>query len=408
MSSIANRELSAFASLEASVEPVAEVDAAHRHFLVVDDDPADQMLCRILLQQVDAERHIHCVPSGAEAVSYISAEKVDCVLLDYHLLDGQADTYIERIKAVSPWVPIIMLSGTGSEAKAALALRLGAADYLVKGRVTAQALQRSITTAIIKAELSRSLDMERRGLISANKELRKQRREIQSFYHTVSHELKTPITAIREFASLVNDGILGEVNEDQKDALDTTISCCDRLTRLVHDLFDAARIETGKLELHRSSVDMHELVEREVMIMQSQARERRISLVYAHDASVPVVDADPSRISQVVCNLISNAIKYTDIEGKVTVSVAYDASLESVKVQVCDNGFGISAEHAEFIFDRLYQCNDNDAREYSSQNGMGIGLYLCHQIVSLHSGEISVESKMGEGSTFVFSLPVAA
>jgi len=394
--------------MDASDDPVAEVDTANQHFLVVDDDPADQMLCSILLQQVNPARQIHCVPSGVEAIAYIAVQDVDCVLLDYHLLDGQADAYIERIQAVNPWVPIIMLSGAGSEAKAALALRLGAADYLVKDRVTAQALQRSIVNAMTKAELSRSLDAERRELITANKELRKQRREIQSFYHTVSHELKTPITAIREFASLVNDGILGDVNEDQKDALDTSISCCDRLTRLVHDLFDAARIETGKLELHRSSVDIHDLVEREVKIMQSQARERRISLVYVHDTSAPVVDADPSRISQVVCNLISNAIKYTDIEGKVTVSVAYDASLGNVKVQVSDNGYGISAEHAEFIFDRLYQCETDDVEEGASQNGMGIGLYLCHQIVSLHGGEISVVSKKDEGSTFVFSLPVTA
>ena len=385
-----------------------QVERLGLHFMVVDDDPADQTLCELLLKQSDDTRTVHCEPSGTDALAYLATSAVDCILLDYHLLDGQADMYIEQFAAASPWTPIIMLSGAGSESKAARALRLGAADYLTKDRVTAQALQRSILNAITKADLSRSLHAERNDLISANKELLKQRREIQSFYHTVSHELKTPITAVREFCSLVADEVLGSVSTAQKEALETSIGCCDRLTRLVNDLFDAARIETGKLELHKADVSLQELVAREVKIMEAQADERQISLVFAHDTGAPMVHVDPSRISQVMCNLISNAIKYTDFGGKIKVSVAYESPTDTIRVRVVDNGFGISSEHAEFIFDRLYQCSQIDETDVSSQNGMGIGLYLCHQIIHLHGGEISVESVMGEGSTFEFYLPVGS
>ena len=376
------------------------------HFLIVDDDPADQLLCKLMLQEHSDRRVVHCVQSGAEALEYIAKNSLDCIFLDYHLLDGRADTYIEQFAALSPWTPIIVLSGAGNEDKAALALRLGAADYLTKGRVTAHVLERSLVDAIAKLDLERTLDAERNHLIAANEELRSQRREIQSFYHTVSHELKSPITAAREFGSLFAEGVLGEVNEAQKEALNTSIASCDRLANMVDDLFDAARIETGKLELFSETTDLNNLLAGDVESMRQRAVERRISLIFDHDSQAPLVKVDPVRVSQVVRNLIANAIKYTDHGGRIRVSIAFDEPDNIVKVRVVDNGFGIASKHAEFIFDRLYQCSQVDETDVSSQNGMGIGLYLCKQIIHLHGGEISVDSVLGEGSTFEFYLPV--
>lgn len=386
-----------------SASALNSIDQCVMRILIIDDDPADSKLCELNIKKVDAGRSVQCVSTGAAALQCLAEETFDCILLDYHLADGSADTYIQQIVATHPWTPIIMLSGAGDERKAARAMRLGAADYLTKDRITAQALNRSIINAITKWGLSRSLHIERRELLAANRELHKQRREIQSFYHTVSHELKTPITAIREFSSLVADEVLGEINPEQKDAMQTSMTCCDRLTRLVHDLFDAARIETGKLELHVETIDLNDLIAREIRIMQSKAAERNITLVSAQDVSLPAVELDPSRISQVLCNLVSNAIKYTDHGGKVSVSVGQDAG--HCVVKIIDNGFGIASEHAEFIFDRLYQCDRQDGIETSSDNGMGIGLYLSKKIIELHDGDINVVSRLGSGSTFTFRLP---
>ena len=371
--------------------------------LIVDDEPAEQRIVAAKLQATDATRKLISVSSEPEALAVLGSTPVDCVLLDYQLSGKKSEGLIEHIRSNFSFLPVISMSGAGSEDKAVSVLRMGAADYLPKGKASRRALDRAVTNAIAKFQLARELDQEKQQLIAANEVLMRQQREIQSFYHTVSHELKTPITAIREFNALLLDGILGEINEEQRDAVETSIGCCDRLNRLVNDLFDTARLETGKLQLHKKAVCLNSIIKQEMLIMRPLAEHKSISLEVTEWPADTSLKLDAARIGQVLCNLINNAIKYTPAKGKI--EVRGNTADGYITVEVEDNGYGISEEHAEFVFERMYQCNTELTGEPSSQSGMGIGLFLCQQIIELHGGQLTFQSERGVGSTFSFTLP---
>ncbi len=375
--------------------------------LIVDADEGDRERFCEALRNVSPDIVI-VVCGNLETASYLfETHNFSCVLLDYHLLGGVARGHILEYQqaANDPHLPVIIVSSYGSESKAASAMRHGAADYLVKDNVTEHSLRRAIRNSVSKAQLHRSLDRERQSLELLNTDLLQKNREVQSFYHTVSHELKTPLTAIREYCSLVHDGILGETNPDQLDAMSTALDCCDRLTRLVNDLFDAARVETGKFELNAEPTEIVALLKSEHEVLNVLAKQSGIELVLDVDANLPLCEIDGARVRQVVSNLVRNAIKFTASGGEISMSARPSETQGMLQVCITDNGYGIASEHAEHIFDRLYQC---DPIGETSQNGMGIGLYLCSQIVHQHNGTIDVESELGEGSAFTFTLPTVA
>ena len=394
-------------NLDTLLPPLVNLDGEPLTVLIVDDDEADRERLSDVLRQIQSDVRVIVCGSTNLARSMIHEQVVDCVLLDFHLVDGVPRGHIQALKiaAHDSHLPVVVMSSYGSEAKATNAMRNGAADYLAKNKVTPGELRRAIQNSISKADLSRTLDTERQNLQLAIDDLRRKNREVQSFYHTVSHELKTPITAIREFCSLVHDEVLGEITQGQLDAMQTSLGCCDRLTLLVNDLFDAARVETGKLELVAQSTDMVELLANEIAIQRPWAREHQLELELHIESPLPAAMVDGMRVRQVLANLMRNAVKFTEAGGRIDVSARYLKAEGCLEIQVQDNGYGISSEHAEFIFDRLYQC---DPQGQDSQNGMGIGLYLCSQIVHQHKGTISVDSVLGEGSVFTFTLPISA
>lgn len=398
-------EALADSGIDVAESDLPSLDEQSLTVLLVDDDEAEREQFSDLLRQIDGVVHVITCGTTDAARTIVHEQFVDCVLLDFHVVRGEARGHIRALKAAAQddHLPVVVMSSYGCEAKATNAMRNGAADYLVKNKVTPGALRRAIQNSKSKAELSRSLDAERQNLELVIRDLRRKNREVQSFYHTVSHELKTPITAIREFCSLVHDEVLGEVTEGQLDAMQTSLGCCDRLTLLVNDLFDAARVETGKLVLVVQPTDMVELLTNEISIQRPWAREHQLSLELNIETPLPECMVDGMRVRQVLANLMRNAVKFTEVGGSIEVSASYLKTDQCLEVKVQDNGYGISSEHAEFIFDRLYQC---EPQGQASQNGMGIGLYLCSQIVHQHNGQISVDAVLGEGSVFTFTLPV--
>jgi len=244
--------------------------------LVFDDQPDDRSTVRNKLTSAHSNRSVISVGTAEEALHCLESEPVDCIVLDYDLASENPEAFLASTVLKHPYIPVVVISGTGSEKRVASVLKIGAADYLAKNNVSEQAISRAMLNAISKFRLKKSLDRERQQLVEANVTLVRQQREIQSFYHTVSHELKTPITAIREFNALILEGILGETNESQKEALATSIGCCDRLNRLVNDLFDTARLETGKLQLNKETLDLNRLVKKELSIMAPGADHKSI------------------------------------------------------------------------------------------------------------------------------------
>lgn len=239
-----------------------------------------------------------------------------------------------------------------------------------------------------------------------NSDLRRKSEEVQNFYHTLSHELKTPLTSAREFVSIVMDGLAGKLNPTQHEYLGIALESCNQLRVCINDLLDATRLETGKLSIDLKPASLGAAVQRVVTALSPAARGKNINLDFEEEPHLPAVHFDESRIAQVVTNLLNNALKFTPPGGSIIarVSQAPEQS-DMLEVSINDSGRGILREQQERIFDRLYQVKSGDA---STEQGIGLGLYICRELVRLHGGDISVESEVGVGSTFTFTLPKQA
>ncbi len=235
-----------------------------------------------------------------------------------------------------------------------------------------------------------------------NRDLRAKNLEIQNFYHTLSHELKTPLTAAREFVAIVRDGLGGAVTPQQREYLGIALDSCNQLRVCLNDLLDATRLETGKLSLELRPASPAALAQRAVTTLQSAARAVGLTLTCAAAADLPDVMLDEHRITQVLNNLIGNALKFTPPGGRVEVQLAALSPAE-VEFAVTDNGRGIPVDQIEQVFDRLHQVKAGDA---ATGQGIGLGLYICRELVRLHGGDIRVSSEPGAGSAFRFTLPV--
>jgi PAS domain S-box-containing protein len=233
--------------------------------------------------------------------------------------------------------------------------------------------------------------------ITEAKEIDRMKSELIS---NVSHELRTPLTTIKEGISLVVDGSLGRINADQKAALAIAKQDIDRLARLINDLLDISKIEAGRMELKKTSVGITSLAEEVLFSFQNQAGKKHIQLKTSLQRTLPSLYIDPDKIRQVLANLISNSIKFTPENGSITVGVKDKGN--EVEISVADTGVGISPDNIARLFDRFSQFN----RVYGpGERGTGLGLAISKEIVEMHGGRISVESEVGKGSTFTFSVP---
>ena len=249
---------------------------------------------------------------------------------------------------------------------------------------------------LVKAAVQAELKKTNEDLVSKNK-------EIQNFYHTLSHELKTPLTSAREFISIVMDGIAGPLNPKQFEYLGVAKESCNQLRACINDLIDATRIETGKMHLDIKQTALPPLLHKISLAMSQSAEAKRIQIIEKFATELPEIPLDQHRIIQVVTNLLNNAIKYTQQGGVIGLEACeLQTRPEVVRISVADNGCGIPKEEQEHIFDHLYQIKAGDA---ATEQGIGLGLFLCRELVELHGGTISVESEPGKGSTFSFVLP---
>ncbi len=222
------------------------------------------------------------------------------------------------------------------------------------------------------------------------------------FVSSVSHELRTPMTSIKGYIDLLYSGMAGPVSEEQKRFLEVVRSNADRLTLLLNDLLDISRIETGRLKLSIESVDPREVIALVMGNHQPEATKRQQVLVNAVQEPLPLVRADPDRMTQILTNLVSNAIYYTPAEGTITIGAEVVDGAVSIHVQ--DTGIGIREEDQAKLFTRFFRA---DTPLVQARSGTGLGLAIVKSIIELHDGEIWFESTYGQGSTFSFTLPLA-
>ncbi len=214
------------------------------------------------------------------------------------------------------------------------------------------------------------------------------------------HELRTPLTAILAYADMLQDP---PSEEHRMRFLDTIRSEADRLTTLINDFLDLARLSSGRAKLVRTEVSLENVVDAAVNVVRPQAVESGIRISVHKPGNLPLVRGDEKRIHQVVLNLVSNAVKYNRAQGKVTVTVGVDPEDEGfLRVTVEDTGPGISEKNLANLFEKFFRVADAEG----FAQGTGLGLSIAKQIIEVHGGQIHVESQVDVGSTFSFTIPI--
>jgi len=221
------------------------------------------------------------------------------------------------------------------------------------------------------------------------------------FISAVSHELRTPLTSIKGYASILMEGKLGDIPEKVKERLGKINTHSDNLVKLINELLDISRIESGKVEMKLTKCDLSAMIDSIHDLLTPQIKDKNIHFTKQVGANIPKLMLDASQADRIFINLISNAIKFTPEEGTISVKAALNNDI--VTVEVSDTGIGISKEDIARLFDEFYRV-DNQINQ--NVKGTGLGLPLAKKIVEAHNGRMWVTSTVNQGTTFHFTLPV--
>ncbi|MDP8290532.1 MAG: ATP-binding protein [Candidatus Susulua stagnicola] len=220
------------------------------------------------------------------------------------------------------------------------------------------------------------------------------------FISSVSHELRTPLAIIKQLVSLIYDGTVGEINSKQKEILMKTGNNIKRLKKIIDEVLDISRIERGALKFNYTLINLNDLIEESADFFKGIAKDRGIDLSYKVPNKQVNIFIDCDRVNQIIFNLIDNAIKFTEDQGKIRIEIKI---LETkVRIGVIDTGIGVTKAGMNELFNKFVQVSQKASAE---KKGIGLGLSLVKELVERHGGEIWVESKLGVGSKFYFTLP---
>lgn len=262
----------------------------------------------------------------------------------------------------------------------------------------AQGIANVVSTAIVNARLYQSLENRARALENAYRELQQADKAKDEFIQNVSHELRTPLISILGYGGLMVEGDLGEINEGQKDALDTMMRKAQKLAEIVEDIVSAIATERT---FEKNSVDLHATLQGVIEKYTPRMNDIGIKLQSSFPAIVEPVQGDSRALSEALDKLVDNALKFGASGGQIEIAVE-DAGGPTLQVSIRDYGIGIPESEHQKIFQRFYQVDGSSTRRFG---GTGLGLAIARMIVDGHGGRIDVHSRPGEGSTFTVSLP---
>ena len=368
--------------------------------VIVDDNPDDRLLAiRALKPEFPKAEFVEAF--DAEALERALSGEVGLVITDYALRWTTGIEVLDAVRKRLPRAPAIMFTNTGSEEIAARALRHGAADYVIKrpGQFNrlATAARGALTQVQLRARIDVLLEEERSGRLEAEKASRLR----EEFLATLSHELRTPLHAILGWVNLLRMGALTS-EEELHNAYKVLERNARAQARLIDDLLDLSRIATGRLVFDMKPVPLKRCVEEVLEEMRPMAHSRAVALGEYVDEYGGLVRADEPRLCQVIRNLVSNAIKFSDAGGRIEVCTQRVGS--HVELSVSDQGIGIAPDFLPRIFERFQQADISTTRR---TGGMGIGLSVAKYIVEAHGGEITASSAgLGRGAVFTVRLPV--
>ena len=350
--------------------------------LIIDDSPGDRELCKACLQDAALPAEVREAEDGAGGVAVLRSEPIDCVMLDYSLPGMTGLDVLQEIRGIDCHVPVVMLTGHGSEDVAVAAMQAGAHEYLPKGKLNPQSLTRVILNSVERAALQRKIDA--------------QREELENFAAVLAHDLTGPVTVIRGYAKL----LLHNMDQPEWDrgqmrhVCDRIASGVDRMWALIQTLTEYTRPQ-GEVDF--APVALQSALADAQANLADLIEERGAAITHG---PLPEVLGSGPLLTQLLQNLVGNAIKYCERQPEIAVAAA-PADGSGWLVSVSDNGIGIPPDKQRNVFLPFKRLHRGD-----KYGGMGLGLATCKKIVEHHGGTIWCESQVEAGTTFFFSLPL--
>lgn len=374
--------------------------------LIVDDNPNDREHFIRLLSKQDSDFVFNFFEetTGATALKLINQNKIDCILSDYNMPDTDGLGFLLQLaKFEQEKIPVIMLTGQGNEEVAAEAMKYGASDYIIKGKITPAGLLRAIINAIVKNNLEHEIKKKGAELEKSNLALNSAINAKSEFLAHMSHEIRTPLTTIIGMSDLLAEELTKlQVPDEIRKYVNIQKTASDALLMLVNDILDNSKLEADHLKLEQIDFNLRSILQSCVDLFAIKAQRKNIKLLLEVDERISNnYVGDPNRLSQVLINFISNSLKFTE-KGEIKISVRLDEK-QKILFSVADTGVGIPKEKLKDIFEPYKQMETSIARRYG---GTGLGLSISKKLVHLFGGEIGVKSEESKGSTFYFSIPL--
>lgn len=386
--------------------------------LLVEDNEADAaQIAHSLANAGDSQFRLERVSQLADALRRIQAEHFDVALIDLTLPDVDGVDTLRAVRLIAPNLPIVVLTGWNDEQLALTALKLGAQDYLFKAELNARLLVRSLRYAMERnraenlESLNRKLLATESSLQEAKTQLESKNRHLARLYETahefvdnVSHEFRTPLTVIKEYVSLISDGLVGPVPDEQRRMLAVVEDRADDLNTMVDDMLDVSRLEAGMLGTWRKNSRIEEIIDHVRPNLEKKAAVKGVRLEIEYIDSCHEIYCDAEKVGRVIINLTINAIKFSRQPGYVRLFVENHPTEREILIRVADNGPGIDDDCLALIFQRFKQIGQQCR---CGGKGFGLGLSIARELVDLNFGQIMVDTKVGKGSIFSFTVPWA-
>lgn len=369
-----------------------ELSRIPRSVLLVDDDEDDYLIIKRLFDKIPKSLfNLEWVSNIESARMLIGEDTHDIYLIDYRLDHSTGLELLANIDLSLRRQPFIILTGAGDKKIEEAAMKMGIADYLVKGKFDAELLSR-----VLQYSLQRKI-MEMQRV----EELIKINQSKDEFISLASHQLRTPATAVKQYVGMILQGFTGEVmNQQQQDFLERAYASNERQLDIINDILRVARLDLNKIKIDYQQIDVATMINEIASDLQPEYRAKNQRLNIKMPAKKTFISGDYTYLSTAVSNIIDNASKYSYSDSSVAVTAEQKGKV--CIITVTDNGVGIDEEHMDRLFKKFSRISNPLSIE---ANGTGLGLYWSNEIISLHGGSIDVVSKEGIETTFTITIP---
>jgi signal transduction histidine kinase len=388
------------------------METVESRILVVDDEPDMEFLIKQKFRKKikDGSIKFSFATNGREALEILNKDDYDLVLTDINMPEMDGLTLLDHIKNLHKMLKTVVVSAYGDFANIRTAMNRGAFDFVTKP-IDFTDLDTTINKTLdelknlkegLKAKKDLKVSLEEKEWAILEKDKSDQSRKFkEQFLANMSHEIRTPLNAVIGMTNLVMNTNL---NDQQKKYINSIKKASQNLLVIINDVLDISKIEAGRMELENINFSLKETLNTLYETLHYKAEEKNISFNVILNEHPDIVSGDPVRLAQILINVASNAIKFTD-KGAVVVTyklIKSDNNNVIVEFKIKDSGIGMNAEELGNVFDSFSQANSSTTRKYG---GTGLGLTITRQLINLHNGSISVKSEVGKGSEFTITLP---